>query len=69
MFFAKGEIRKKSLGRRQVMPMKRYKPEPIVNLPRQIEVEIAKGKTLRANQPILGGVSLGRDLEVAGSIQ
>ncbi len=27
------------------MPMKRYKPEQIVNLLRQIEVEIAKGKT------------------------
>jgi putative transposase len=27
------------------MPMKRYKPEQIVNLLRQIEVEIASGKT------------------------
>ena len=27
------------------MPMKRYKPEQIVNLLRQIEVEIANGKT------------------------
>jgi len=26
------------------MPMKRYKPEQIVALPRQIEVEIANGK-------------------------
>jgi putative transposase len=27
------------------MPMKRYKPEQIVNLLRQIEAEIANGKT------------------------
>jgi putative transposase len=27
------------------MPMKRYKPEQIVNLLRQIEVETANGKT------------------------
>jgi len=27
------------------MPIKRYKPEQIVNLLRQIEVEIANGKT------------------------
>ena len=27
------------------MPMKRYKPEQIVTLPRQIELEIATGKT------------------------
>jgi hypothetical protein len=27
------------------MPMKRYEPEQIVNLLRQIEVEIANGKT------------------------
>jgi putative transposase len=27
------------------MPMKRYKPEQVVNLLRQIEVEIANGKT------------------------
>ena len=27
------------------MPMKRYKPEQIVNLLRQVEVEIANGKT------------------------
>ncbi len=27
------------------MPMKKYKPEPIVTLLRQIEVEIANGKT------------------------
>jgi hypothetical protein len=27
------------------MPMKRYKPEQIVNLLRQIEVEIPNGKT------------------------
>ena len=27
------------------MPMKRYKPEQIVNLLRQIEVEIANGET------------------------
>ena len=27
------------------MPMKRYKPEQIVNLLRQIEVEVANGKT------------------------
>jgi transposase-like protein len=32
-------------GGRPVMPMKRYKPEQIVNLLRQIEVEIANGKT------------------------
>ena len=29
------------------MPMKRFKPEQIVNLLRQIEVEIANGKTTR----------------------
>jgi putative transposase len=34
-----------SPGGRPVMPMKRYKPEQIVNLLRQIEVEIANGKT------------------------
>jgi putative transposase len=27
------------------MPMKRYKPEQVVNLLRQIEVEVANGKT------------------------
>jgi len=27
------------------MPMKRYKPEQILNLPRRIEVGIANGKT------------------------
>ena len=30
------------------MPMKRYKPEQIVTLLRQIEVEIANGKTTQA---------------------
>jgi putative transposase len=34
-----------SPGGRPVMPMKRYKPEQIVNLLRQIEVQIANGKT------------------------
>jgi putative transposase len=38
-------MRENSLGGRPVMPMKRYKPEQIVNLLRQIEVEIANGKT------------------------
>jgi putative transposase len=38
-------MRENSLGGRAVMPMKRYKPEQIVNLLRQIEVEIANGKT------------------------
>jgi putative transposase len=38
-------MRENSLGGEPVMPMKRYKPEQIVNLLRQIEVEIANGKT------------------------
>jgi hypothetical protein len=38
-------MRENSPGGRPVMPMKRYKPEQIVNLLRQIEVEIANGKT------------------------
>jgi transposase-like protein len=38
-------MRENSPGGRLVMPMKRYKPEQIVNLLRQIEVEIANGKT------------------------
>jgi len=45
------------------MPMKRFKPEQIVNLLRQIEVEVANGKTIpRAckgaeipNRPITDG--------------
>jgi len=37
-------MRENSLGGRLVMPMKRYKPEQIVALLRQIEVEIANGK-------------------------
>jgi putative transposase len=44
-FFVPGEMRENSPGGRPVMPMKRYKPEQIVNLLRQIEVEIANGKT------------------------
>jgi putative transposase len=43
--FVPGEMRENSLGGGPVMPMKRYKPEQIVNLLRQIEVEIANGKT------------------------
>jgi putative transposase len=38
-------MRENSPGGRLVMPMKRYKSEQIVNLLRQIEVEIANGKT------------------------
>jgi hypothetical protein len=38
-------MRENSPGGKPVMPMKRYKPEQIVNLLRQIEVEIANGKT------------------------
>jgi putative transposase len=38
-------MRENSPGGRPVMPMKRYKPEQVVNLLRQIEVEIANGKT------------------------
>src|ERR1700676_5143344 len=38
-------MRENSPGGRPVMPMKRYKPEQIVKLLRQIEVEIANGKT------------------------
>jgi transposase-like protein len=38
-------MRENSPGGRPVMPIKRYKPEQIVNLLRQIEVEIANGKT------------------------
>jgi transposase-like protein len=38
-------MRENSPGGIPVMPMKRYKPEQIVNLLRQIEVEIANGKT------------------------
>jgi putative transposase len=38
-------MRENSPGGGPVMPMKRYKPEQIVNLLRQIEVEIANGKT------------------------
>jgi transposase-like protein len=38
-------MRENPPGGRPVMPMKRYKPEQIVNLLRQIEVEIANGKT------------------------
>jgi putative transposase len=38
-------MRENSLGGGPVMPIKRYKPEQIVNLLRQIEVEIANGKT------------------------
>ena len=37
------------------MPIKRYKPEQIVTLLRQIEVEVANGKTTlehRAERPI-----------------
>src|SRR5882724_3205849 len=38
-------MRENSPGGKPVMPIKRYKPEQIVNLLRQIEVEIANGKT------------------------
>jgi putative transposase len=38
-------MRENSLGGGPVMPIKRYKPEQIVNLLRQAEVEIANGKT------------------------
>jgi putative transposase len=38
-------MRENSPGGRPIMPMKRYKQEQIVNLLRQIEVEIANGKT------------------------
>jgi putative transposase len=38
-------VRENSLGRNAGMPMKRYKPEQIVTLLRQIEVEVANGKT------------------------
>jgi hypothetical protein len=34
------------------MPMKRYKPEPIVTLLRQIEAEIANGMTRERCQPV-----------------
>jgi hypothetical protein len=41
----RGEVKEKSLRGIPVMPMKRYKTEEIVNLLRQIEVEIANRKT------------------------
>jgi hypothetical protein len=38
-------MRETFLGGGPVMHLKRFKPEQIVTLPRQIEVEIANGKT------------------------
>jgi hypothetical protein len=38
-------MRENPLGGKAVMPMKRYKPEQIVTMLRQIEVGIANGKT------------------------
>jgi transposase-like protein len=38
-------MRENPFGGRAVMPMKRYKPEQIVTMLRQIEVSIANGKT------------------------
>jgi hypothetical protein len=38
-------MRENSLGGGPVMPMKRYRPEQIVNLLWQIEVKTANGKT------------------------
>ena len=38
-------VRENSLWREAGMPMKKYKPEQIVTLLRQIELEIANGKT------------------------
>jgi transposase-like protein len=43
--FVPAGVRENSLWRDAGMPMKRYKPEQIVNLLRQIEVGIANGKT------------------------
>jgi putative transposase len=44
-FFVPAGVRENSLWREAGMPMKRYKPEQIVTLLRQIELEIANGKT------------------------
>jgi hypothetical protein len=44
------------------MPMKRYKPEQIVTLLRQIEVEIANGKTTQACKLTYGAASLNAEL-------
>src|SRR5215471_13606498 len=44
-FFVPAGVRENSLWRNAGMPMKRFKPEQIVTLLRQIEVEIANGKT------------------------
>jgi len=38
-------MRENSLGGKPVMPMRRCKPKQIMNVLRQIEVEIANGKT------------------------
>jgi hypothetical protein len=38
-------MRENPLGGKRVMPIKRYKPEQIVTMLRQIEVSIANGKT------------------------
>jgi hypothetical protein len=38
-------MRENPLGGKAVMPLKRYKPEQIVTMLRQIEVGIANGKT------------------------
>src|SRR5215471_11338004 len=43
--FVPAGVRENSLWREAGMPMKKYKPEQIVTLLRQIEVEIANGKT------------------------
>jgi hypothetical protein len=45
-------MRENPFGGEAVMPMKRYKPEPIVTMLRQIEVSIANGKN---NPPSLQG--------------
>src|SRR5581483_521440 len=44
-FFVPAGVRENSLWREAGMPMRKYKPEQIVTLLRQIEVEIANGKT------------------------
>jgi putative transposase len=44
-FFVPAGVRENSLWREAGMPMKKYKPEQIVTLLRQVEVELANGKT------------------------
>jgi len=43
--FVPAGVRENSLWREAGMPMKKYKPEQIVTLLRQVEVELANGKT------------------------